>query len=209
VAARTQLLVAAGAGLAVSLTTILALRTPWQAGVLLGWDGLTVVYLVWIWWTIWPKDATETARTAHTIDGSRGVADLLLIGASVASLVGVGLALLAASSREGVARSLITATAVVSGALSWGVVHTVFTVRYADLYYRGDGGIAFKGDSEPDYRDFAYLAFTVGMTYQVSDTDLTSRQIRRTAFRHALLSFVFGTAVIAMSINVVASLFNR
>jgi uncharacterized membrane protein len=98
---------------------------------------------------------------------------------------------------------------VASVAVSWGVVHTVYAVRYADLYYRNDGGITFPGDDEPAYRDFAYLAFTVGMTYQVSDTGLTSPVMRRTVLRHSLLSYVFGTAVIAMTINVVSSLLNH
>ena len=78
--------------------------------------------------------------------------------------------------------------------------------RYADLYYTQDGGIDFNGDDVPDYRDFAYLAFTIGMTYQVSDTNLQTKAVRRTALRHALLSYLFGTAIIAVMINVVASI---
>jgi uncharacterized membrane protein len=151
----------------------------------------------------------DTARAARTVDDSRVAADILLISASVASLVGVGLALLKASSQHGASRPWITAVTVASVAVSWGVVHTVYAVRYADLYYRNDGGITFPGDDEPAYRDFAYLAFTVGMTYQVSDTGLTSPVMRRTVLRHSLLSYVFGTAVIAMTINVVSSLLNH
>jgi uncharacterized membrane protein len=91
--------------------------------------------------------------------------------------------------------------------LSWTVVHTVYMLRYAQLYYaRGGKGVEFNGGEPPDYRDFAYLAFTIGMTYQVSDTDLTTKPIRRTATHHALLSYLFGTVVVAMTINVVASL---
>ncbi len=100
----------------------------------------------------------------------------------------------------------LTALAVPSVALSWLAVHAVFTLRYARLYYSERGGIDFNGDVEPDYHDFAYVALTVGMTYQVSDTDLTTKSIRRTATRHALLSYVFGTFVVAMMINVVAGL---
>ena len=79
--------------------------------------------------------------------------------------------------------------------LSWAAVHTVFTLRYAQLFYRGGGngsGIDFNEDDPPDYRDFAYLALTIGMTFQVSDTDLGSKAIRRTALRHALISWIFG-----------------
>jgi uncharacterized membrane protein len=82
----------------------------------------------------------------------------------------------------------------------------VFTLRYAHLYWSAHDGVDFNQESEPDYHDFAYLAFTIGMTYQVSDTDLTTRVMRRTALRHALLSYIFGAAIIAVTINVVASL---
>ena len=80
-------------------------------------------------------------------------------------------------------------------------------LRYASLYHSNGGGISFPGTDMPDYGDFAYLALTIGMTYQVSDTALKDRTIRRTALRHALLSFVFGTGILAVTINVVAGLF--
>ena len=100
----------------------------------------------------------------------------------------------------------ITTVAVVSVVASWVAVHTVFTLRYAHLFYLGDGGIDFHDDRKPDYGDFAYVAFTIGMTYQVSDSDLTAKPIRVTALRHALLSYLFGIAVVALTINVVATL---
>jgi uncharacterized membrane protein len=136
---------------------------------------------------------------------TRPAADVVLIAASVASLLGVGLALLQASGESSTARALTTAEAVVTVALSWLAVQTVFTLRYPHLYYL-EGGIGFHNEQAPEYGDFAYVAFTVGMTYQVSDTDLESRKIRTTALRHALLSYVFGIALIAITINVVAGL---
>jgi uncharacterized membrane protein len=94
-----------------------------------------------------------------------------------------------------------------SVALAWSVVHTVFTVRYAWLYYTGsNGGVDFNENDSPQYSDFAYLAFSIGMTYQVSDTDLVTKQIRATALRHALLSYLFGVVIIATTINLVAGL---
>jgi len=92
-------------------------------------------------------------------------------------------------------------------ALAWTTVQTIYTLRYAREYY-GDrvGGINFGGEEPPDYHDFAYLAFTVGMTYQVSDTTITAHVIRRTVLRHAILSFVFATAFIAVLVNVVGGL---
>jgi uncharacterized membrane protein len=91
--------------------------------------------------------------------------------------------------------------------LSWALVHSNFTTRYARLYYTGiDGGIDFKSDEKPKYSDFAYVAFTLGMTYQVSDTDLQSQVMRSTALRHALVSYVFGVLIIGATINLVAGL---
>lgn len=86
----------------------------------------------------------------------------------------------------------------------------MFTLRYARLYYvNGSGGIDFnQGDDPPAYVDFAYLAFTIGMTYQVCDTDLKTRKIRATALRQALLSYVFGAMVLALTVNLVAGLSN-
>jgi uncharacterized membrane protein len=94
-----------------------------------------------------------------------------------------------------------------SVAAAWAVVHTVFTLRYALLYYGGpDGGVNFNQKEDPAYADFAYLAFTIGMTYQVSDTDLQTRPIRATALRQALLSYLLGAVILAVTINLVAGL---
>jgi uncharacterized membrane protein len=188
---------------------VVALVTPWQVAVLLGWDVMATSFLVWVRWTIRGSDSEETAILAKTEDPSRALADLVLVAASVASLLGVGFALVKASSGAGAARAMITAVAVLSVTLSWLSVHTLFTLRYADLYYAADGGIDFHDDRAPDYGDFAYVAFTIGMTFQVSDTDLVSRPIRMAALRHALLSYLFGIAVIATTINAVASLLNH
>jgi len=101
----------------------------------------------------------------------------------------------------------VAALSLASVALAWATVHTLFTTRYARLYYTGpDGGIDFNEADPPRYADFAYVAFTIGMTFQVSDTDLRTDEIRRTALRHALLSYVFGVVVIATTINLVAGL---
>jgi uncharacterized membrane protein len=201
--------VAISGGGGVLIYGVVALFVPWQVAVLLGWDAMAASFLVWVWWTIRGSDSGETASLAKTEDPSRALADLVLVSASVASLPGVGLALVKASSATGAARAVITAVAVLTVALSWLSVHALFTLRYADLYYAADAGIDFHDDRAPDYGDFAYVAFTIGMTFQVSDTDLVSRPIRVTALRHALLSYLFGIAVIATTINAVASLLNH
>jgi len=126
----------------------------------------------------------------------------------VASLVGVGdLILLGAAQGDRIGPDLSIGLAIISVVLSWALVHTVFTVRYARLYYTGPaGGIDFNQQEAPRYTDFAYLSFTIGMTFQVSDTDLQTTQIRATALGQALLSYLFGVVIIATTINLIAGL---
>ena len=206
-AAGRRVLVSFAAGLAAFAVSLLA--TPWQTAALIGWNVAATVFIAWMWFTVAGMDGAATAKHAAIEDISRPTADLILILASVASLVGVGLSLLEASDTEGLAKAMIVGLASVSVILSWATVHTVFTLRYARLYFATGGGIDFNGDRAPTYTDFAYLAFTIGMTYQVSDTSIASKAIRRTALRHAYMSYLFGTVVVAMTINVVAGLFNR
>jgi uncharacterized membrane protein len=165
------------------------------------------VFISWIWIAIGFKDADETARMAAAEDVSRPLADVLMIGAAVASLVAVGFVLHQASQESGTTKGLLVALALASVALAWTSLHTLYTLRYGDLYYQGTvGGIDFHTNERPDYHDLAYVAFTIGMTFQVSDTDLVAREIRRAALRQALLSFVFAAVIVAMAINIVAGL---
>jgi uncharacterized membrane protein len=125
----------------------------------------------------------------------------------VASLIGVGYLLVQASADKGADKWLTAGLGVLSVALSWLVVHTLFTLKYALQYCTDDArGIDFNQKEPPRYTDFAYLAFTIGMTFQVSDTDLSTHPIRATALRHALLSFLFGSLILAASVNLVATL---
>jgi uncharacterized membrane protein len=151
--------------------------------------------------------AQATAAHATREDPTRPDSDVILLSAAVASLVAVGFFLLQASSAKGSSQDILAATGIATVALSWFVVHTVFMLRYALLYYTGhDRGVDFNQPTPPRYSDFAYLAFTVGMTFQVSDTDLQSPAIRATALRHALLSYLFGAVILATTINLVAGL---
>jgi uncharacterized membrane protein len=179
-------------------------------GLLVGWDTTCVVYMGWIWPTVLRRDAAQTARRATTTDPDRTVTDGLLLVAAVASLAAVGTVLVSAAQMQGVAEGLRVGLGVASVVLSWAMVHTVYTLRYAQLYYDGpDGGIDFGDTGRPTYHDFAYLAFTIGMCYQVSDTALTTQDVRRTALRHGLLSYLFGTGILASTINLVASLSSK
>jgi uncharacterized membrane protein len=203
--ARGRLAVAVAAGAVAG--GLAALFGPWHLAPIIGWDTVAIVYTVWMWCTIWPLDAESTAATAVREDPTRASSDVLLLAASVASLAAVGLVISKAGQTNGAFEVLQVGLPVTSVVLSWLVLHTLFTLRYARLYYTGaDGGVDFNQDEPPRYSDFAYLAFTIGMTFQVSDTDLQARDIRATALRHALLSYLFGAVILATTINLIAGL---
>jgi uncharacterized membrane protein len=203
--ARTKLLVSFGAAIAGG--TVAAAAGAGRAAPLIGWDILAVTFSGWVWFTIWRLDAEATASHAKREEPSRDAADLVLLGAAIASLAAVGVVLFGAGSASGNLKYIEAGLAVISVGVSWTLVHTVFTLKYARLYYSGTpGGIDFNEADAPDYADFAYLSFTIGMTFQVSDTNIESKQIRRTALRHAWLSFPLGTVIIATAINLVSGL---
>lgn len=192
-------------GVAVALAAFAADR-PLAFGVMSGWAGGAVLHCLWVWLVARGFDAPQTADHAQEEDPSVVVADLTVLAASVASLGGVGF-LLSAGGPQGqnVPEALLGAGCVVA---AWFVVHLAYMLRYARLYY-GDGpaagGIDFEG-GEPDYWDFAYVAFDLGMTYQISDTSLKNRWMRRVVLKHTLLSYALGAGVIATTINLVVSL---
>ncbi len=186
---------------------VAAFTGPWQVVPLLVWVLAGLAWLAPLWLTVGRLDAVATSAYATREDPHRATADLMLLSASVTALGAVVLGILKAAKEHGDVKFVLLAAGIGAIVVSWGVVHTVFTLRYAALYYHGeDGGVDFNEDDKPCYRDFAYLAFTIGMTYQVSDTDLTSKAVRHTALRHALLSYLLGTVIIAATINLAAGL---
>jgi uncharacterized membrane protein len=206
---RRRVLTSVGIGLVGGL--VVAVVAPWQLAVLAAWDVTAMLTFVRVWAHVRRLSPMRTRALATFEDDSRPLAELLLVSASVTSLVGVAFGIVKAHQSGTVLDVMLTSTSVFTVVLSWAVVHMVFMLRYAHEYYTPPvGGIDFKsGEYEPDYRDFAYLAFTVGMTYQVSDTELNRREIRRTVLRHALLSYLFGAVILALLVNVIASLLNK
>jgi uncharacterized membrane protein len=195
--------VAGGAALAAALGA----GSSRSVAALAGWDAAAVVFLLLVWSAVAHLDASGTATSAKAEDASPTEAEAVLVGAGTASLIAVGFTLGEAGRSGGAARALLIALAVASVVLAWASVHTVYALRYARLYYADPvGGISFNGDTRPSYLDFAYVAVTVGMTSQVSDTSLALPALRRTVLGHALLSYLFATVVVALSINIVASL---
>jgi uncharacterized membrane protein len=200
----------AGAGALVLVATLLV-GGSWSIAGCAGWDGAALAFLGSTWIHILRNDPAETARLARMEDSSRAAADALLLAACVASLVAVGLVLVESRNENGLDKVLLIAMGISSVAMAWATVHTVFALRYARLYYgtRTPAGIDFHADDKPDYRDFAYVALTIGMTFQVSDTDLTTKAIRQTAIKHALLSYLFGAVIVAITINIVGTLLSK
>ena len=155
--------------------------------------------------------APATARIARAEDASRAAAEAVLHRGGRRESGGGGVHAGAGRDSHGPsdARSAHGARAGQRRPRPWLSVHTVFVLRYARLYYSPpDGGIDFH-DEPPDYRDFAYLALTIGMSFQVSDTDLLGKRIRRVALHHALLSYVFATGIVAIAVSSVAALFGQ
>jgi uncharacterized membrane protein len=205
--------VPAGAQVAISMLAgavggaIASWLTMPTAAVLIGWDTAAVIYLCSVWAVVWRADPDVTARLANREDPSNAIAELVVIAAGVLALVAVGFALLRAGHATGGTKAYLIAVGVISVVVSWLITHMVFMLRYARAYYsQPPGGIEFNEPDQPTYPDFAYFSLTLGMTFQVSDTNITSKQIRRVVLHHALLSYLFGAVILALAINVVASL---
>ncbi len=204
---RAGVRVAIAASLGIVAGVVVSRFMFWQAATLIGWDVGAFFLGAWIWLAVGRLSPEETRSHATREDTSIELTELIVLAAGVAVLAAVGLALIRAGNASGGTKAYLITLGVVSVALSWGLVHTVFTLRYARTYYSQPvGGIDFNEDDPPDYLDFAYLALTIGMTFQVSDTNLTTKAIRRVALAHALLSYLFGAVIIALVINVVSSL---
>ena len=193
------------------LTVVLLPFVTWGLAVVGGWDAAALTFLLTTWPILIRADSSHTAQIAAREDQTKGSARLLLVGVSVASLVGAGYALHLAGQQRGAQLVLLVVAAVLTVMLSWTVMNTVYTLRYADRHYRFKaGGIVFgaeDGQERPSYRDFAYVAFTIGMTYQVSDTTLRDPRIRGTVLTHAILSYLFGVVIVAGTVNLVSGLF--
>jgi len=211
-AARTQggsalIRVAISAAVGILCACLVAIVGPWWLSPLSGYVIASLVFVGWTWSSLWSLDPDATAEKAKQENPGRALADALLLGASIVSLLAVGLVLVRAGHTTGLTKGLLVGLSVASVVLAWSVVHTVFTLRYANLYYTGrPGGVDFNEQESPDYIDFVYLALTIGMTFQVSDTDLKTKDIRRTAVRHALLSYMFGAIILATTVNLIAGL---
>lgn len=198
--------VGASTALGVIAALIAGPATSWAVAPIVGWIVLAIAYLSWTWLIIGRMTAERTRTHASREDPTLVVSDLFLATASCASL-GAVVVLLVFGHSKGSASAGVVTLVLITIALSWMIVQTLFTLRYARLYYAvADGGINFNQNEPPQYSDFAYLAVTLGATFQVSDTNIESHAIRVTVLRHALLSYLLGTVVLAATVNLISTL---
>ncbi len=172
---------------------------------LIGWDVLAVTFMAWTWAVIWPYDPAQTASHAEYEEPGRQTVFALILFGALASLVGVGVLL--AKARPDNFGVVAPAVAVASVVISWFAVHTLYALTYAKIYFKEKpvGGIDFNTEHPPRYSDFAYVAYAVGMSFAISDTNLTSSRMRATALVHGLLSYLFGSVIVASVVNLIAS----
>jgi uncharacterized membrane protein len=192
-------------------------RFSTPAIILITWIAFALIIIIMDWIIILSSHPREVRRIARLEDSSRTLIFLFVIVASIISMLAIFFLLKSSKelSPEAVTGHVLLGMA--SVIISWWLVHTIFTLRYAHLYYSTDpdddqkkkllGGLEFPGsEKDPDYMDFVYFSFVLGMTFQVSDIEISSRQIRRLALAHGLISFAFNTAIVALSINVISGL---
>ena len=183
--------------------------------IIVTWNAFAATALALAWWDIFVSEPAIVVRIAKLQDSSRLLIFLFVIVAAFASLFSVGFLLGGAKSSSGTrftGQLVLAATTVM---VSWSLINTLFALRYAHLYYSIDGngdtecdgsGLQFPGEERPDYLDFAYFSFVVGMTCQVSDVQITERPLRRLALLHGVLAFVYNTVIVALSINILSGL---
>ena len=194
-----------GAAVVAGLATALAI--PASVGiacrVVAAWDAAAVISNVLLWWLIASTDGESTRRHCAEVDPGRHAGFVVAIVASAISLFATAALLHDARAVAPDAKDLFATLCLLAIANAWTLTHTSYALRYAHLYY-GDGpvgGMSFPGEEPPSYFDFAYVAWTIGMTFQVSDVAITSARVRRAVLPHAVLSFAYATAIVAAAVN--------
>ena len=206
VRARPRLFIAGAVTLVVMAA--LAVSAPWRlpTRLLVGWDIGVALYLVLAFQMIASSTIDRIRRRGAEEDEGQAAILVLTVVAAMASLAAIFALLSESARKDRPALSVVLAAATIL--LSWAFIHTIFALHYAHEFYdeTAGGGLAFPGDEkEPDYWDFVYFSFVIGMTSQVSDIGITSKQIRRTAAAHGVIAFFFNAALLALTINLAAS----
>lgn len=201
--ARPRLVISVALGVAVALLLPAEWRPITRA--LVGWNAGVVLYLCVVYWIAARSKVSHIRRHAAKEDEGRVAILALTVTATLVGLAAI-IVQLGQSEAKSAPPQLVFAIATIL--LSWGLVHSIFALHYAHEFYGekpAAGGLKFPGDNEPDYLDFVYFSFVVGMTFQVSDVAITSRAIRRTVTAHAIVAFLFNVTLLAIMINIAAS----
>jgi uncharacterized membrane protein len=195
---------------AVTGGVLLARGTPTELSLVMTWNVFALVALVLTWTAILTLAPQQICELAQVEDPGRRASLLLVLLGAGAALLAVLLLLNASAGLHGMDRTRAIAVALVAVALAWLLIHTVFTLRYAHLYHERPAAempIEFPGLKDlPDYLDFAYFAFVIGMTAQTADINIHDQRVRRFALLHGVIAFVYNTAIVAMSIGLVSTL---
>ncbi len=181
--------------------------------VMIGWDTFSLCMIIMSWITFSITSSRHIREQAKVQDSSRVLIFVTVLISTFAGFLAVLLLIMSKTEHKDTA-ALHTTVAVGGMLFAWFLVHTIFTFRYAHIFYGDDdedsskhaGGLKFPEDDKPDYIDFAYYSFVLGMTFQVSDVDITSKRLRRLSLLHSILSFIFNTVMIALTINIMAGL---
>lgn len=179
--------------------------------IMIGWDTFSVCMITMSWITFYNTNSKQIRQQSKVQDSRRSLVFIVIVISTLASFLAV-LLLIVTKKHENGGSTWHLPVAIAGMLFSWILIHTIFTLRYAHIYY-GDhatkpnthaGGLEFPEDSLPEYLDFAYFSFVLGMTFQVSDVQITSKRLRKFAMFHGLLSFGFNTIMIALTINLIA-----
>ena len=204
--------------ISLAVAAVVCLAVPWSwhwpTRAVVTWIAYSASALIMTWYVILSADPSEAAREACIQDSSRTLIFIFVVFAAIFSVFAVGAEL---GTAKGLGRAYLAGHVVFSLLAiftSWSLVHTVFTMRYAHIYYdtpesdEAHGGLSFPDQCKPDYLDFAYFSFVIGMCFQTSDVSITSRRLRRLALVHSVISFGFNLAILGLSINIVSGLFS-
>lgn len=179
---------------------------------LMAWDTFSLAMIVMSWITFAIIPSKEIRSQVKVQDPKRGIVFVLVLIATIASMLAVVMLIIVKKEGHTIS-ALRTPVAIAGMVLSWVLIHTLFALRYAHIYYGNDvdnpsnhaGGLTFPGEKRPEYFDFAYFSFVLGMTFQVSDVEITSRPLRTLAMFHGMISFAYDTVMIALVINLTVS----
>lgn len=179
----------------------------------MSWDVFSLLLIIMILIIFFNIPGSKMRFLAQREDESRTITFFIVLISVLISLFGI-VSILKSNSTALITENLHEPVSMSGVALSWILLHGVFTLHYAHLFYDDDdqktdvcsGGLDFPDDKNPDYLDFAYFSFVIGMTFQVSDVSISAKKIRRLALLHGIIAFLFNTIIVALTISIIASL---